>query len=159
MRFWMTLVLALALAPALVPRAAAAQRGTAADRAWRPFFNAFRAAVKKRDHAAMSRMMSRDFYYLSSGGDENGNHDTRDEAFDYWEATEIGALAAFDRVLAHGAVPNTSIRDPGNRRPSRVAPPVANDKQARERGEVEWYAVLEFRRGRWYCIAFLQCCD
>ncbi len=155
----MKLALALVLAVGLAPSAGAAQRGTAADRAWRPFFAAFRAAVKRRDEAAMRRMMSRDFYYLSSGGDENGNHDTRDEAFDYWEATEIRALDAFDRVLAQGAVPNTSIRDPGNRRPSRVAPPVANDKQARQRGEVEWYAVFEFRRGRWYCIAFLQCCD
>lgn len=143
----------------LLPNAAAAQRVSAADRAWRPFFSAFRAAVRKRDQAALRKMMARDFYYHSSGGDENGDSDTRDEAFEFWAEPRLGAWQALEKVLAQGAVRNTAMREPGNRRPSRVAPPAANSRRAIETNSLDWYAVFEFREGRWYCTAFNQCCD
>ena len=78
MKISKVLLLVLAL---IVPQLSMAQTTPAAQRAWKPFFAAFRAAVKKRDRDALSKMMARDFYYLSSGGDENGNGDTRDETF------------------------------------------------------------------------------
>jgi hypothetical protein len=130
-----------------------------ASRAWKPFFAAFQTAVKNRDRDALTKMMTRDFYYLSSGGDENNNQDTRDEAFDYWETSNIGVWEAFDKVLAKGTVPNTAMREPENRRPSRIAPPLANVKEAIRTKKFEWYAVFEFRDGKWYCTAFTECCD
>jgi hypothetical protein len=130
-----------------------------ANRAWKPFLVAFRTAVKNRDREALSKMMTRDFYYLSSGGDENNNQDTRDEAFDYWETTNIGVWEQLDKVLAKGSVPNTAMREPGSRLPSRVAPPLANNKQAIKQRKFEWYAVFEFRDGQWYCTAFTECCE
>lgn len=144
---------------ALVPQAAAGQRADAASRAWRPFFNAFRAAVKRRDREAVRKMMIQDFYFHSSGGDENGDDDTRDEAFEFWEQPRVGGWEALERVLAQGTVPNTAMREPGNRRPSRVAPPIANNRRAIQATSFEWYAVFEFRDGRWYCTVFNQCCE
>lgn len=135
------------------------QRSTRAERAWKPFIASLRAAVKKRDRVALNNLMSREFYFLSSGGDENGNEDSRDEAFAYWETTGIGAWEALETVLAQGSVNNVAMRDPGNRRPSRVAPPLANNKQAIAKQSFEWYAIFEFINGRWYMTAFSQCCD
>lgn len=143
----------------LMPGVAAAQRVSAADRAWRPFFRTFRAAVRRRDQAALRRMMARDFFYHGSGGDENGDEDTRDEAFEFWSEPRLGAWQALEKVLSQGAVRNTALREPGSSRPSRVAPPAANDRRALESHRVDWYAVFEFRDGRWYCTVFNQCCD
>lgn len=151
-------LLALALA-LLAPQAASAQKSAAAERAWRPFFNAFRAAVKRRDRAALKGMMARDFHYHSSGGDENGDDDTREEALEFWAEPRVGAWEALERTLAQGAVPNTAMREPGNTRPSRLAPPVANSRRAIQKVSFEWYALFEFMDGRWYCTAFAQCCD
>src|SRR5437016_454873 len=150
------LILVLALS---VPQLSMAQTTPAAQRAWKPFFAAFRTAVKKRDRDALSKMMARDFYYLSSGGDENGNHDTRDEAFEYWETPGVGAWEALDAVLAQGTVANTAMREPGARGPSRIAPPIANSRPAIKARSFRWYAVFEFRNGRWYCTGFTECCD
>lgn len=152
-------LLGLSVALLLPQTAAAAPRPGVAQRAWRPFFAGFRAAVKRRDREALRAMMARDFYYHSSGGDENGDEDTRDEAFEFWAEPRLGAWEALEKVLAQGAVVNTAMRPPGSRRPSRVAPPAANDRRAIESNSFEWYAVFEFRGGRWYCTAFSQCCD
>jgi hypothetical protein len=130
-----------------------------ANRAWKPFFAAFSEAAKKRDKDALNKMMSRDFYYLSSGGDENGNGDTRDEAFDYWENSGVGAWDALEKVLAQGTVVNKNMVTSGRTGPSRVAPPLANDRQAIKDRRFDWYAVFEFRNGRWYLTAFTECCE
>lgn len=156
MKLSKVLILVLAL---LVPQLSMAQTTPAAQRAWKPFFAAFRAAVKKRDRDALSKMMAREFYYLSSGGDENDNNDTRDEAFEYWENSGVGAWEALDTVLAQGTVANTAMREFGSRNPSRIAPPIANSRRAIKARSFTWYTVFEFRGGRWYCTGFTECCD
>ncbi len=118
-----------------------------------------RAVVKKRDRDGLSKLMARDFYYLSSGGDENGNNDSRDEAFDYWENTQLGAWEALEKVIAGGSVVNTAMRNPESRWPSRVSPPAANNQRAIKDRSFAWYAVFEFRKGRWYMTSFSECCD
>jgi hypothetical protein len=153
-----TLLVALALL-LLLPHAAPAQRARASERAWGPFFRDFRAAVKRRDREALRKMMSSDFYFHSSGGDDNGDEDTRDEALDFWAETRVSGWEALEKTLAAGTAPNTTMRVAGNRRPSRLAPPAANNRRARERNAFEWFAVFEFRDGRWYCIAFTECCE
>ena len=37
--------------------------------------------------------------------------------------------------------------------------PAANIRQNIKREAVHWYAIFEFRDGRWYCTIFNQCCD
>ena len=150
------LILMLAL---LVPQLSMGQTTRAAERAWKPFFAKFRAAVKKRDQEALSKLMARDFYYLSSGGDENDNKDTRDETFEYWSTSGIGAWEALDQILAQGTVANTAMREFRSRLPSRISPPMANNPRAIKARSFKWYAVFEFRNGRWYCTGFTECCD
>lgn len=150
-------VLMLAL---VLPQVCLAQTQlTRANRAWKPFFASVRNAVKRRDKEALSKHMSRDFYYLSSGGDENQNEDTRDEAFEYWEGSGVGAWDALEKILQQGTVANTAWREPGNRQPSRVAPPIANSRRAINSQSFDWYAVFEFRDGQWYMTAFNECCE
>jgi hypothetical protein len=156
MKYSRVIVLALAL---MSPQVSFAQTSARANRAWKPFFASVRAAVRKRDKNALMKLMSRDFYYLSSGGDENGNNDTRDEAFDYWTTAEVGSWEALDKALTAGAVLNTEMREPDNLRPSRVAPPQANDKAAISNRTFPWYAVFEFRSNRWYFTGFTECCE
>ena len=155
MRYSKVIVLILAL---LAPQVSMAQTTSRANRAWKPFFASVRAAVKARDKDALMKMMSRDFYYLSSGGDENDNQDTRDEAFEYWGAS-VGSWDSLEKVLAQGAVPNVALREPGNRLPSRVAPPMANNRRAISSRSFEWYAIFEFRNNRWYFTGFTECCE
>lgn len=150
------IVLVLAL---LVPQIVNAQTSSRSARAWKPFFASVKAAVKKRDKAALMKLMSREFYYLSSGGDENNNQDTRDEAFEYWATSQAGSWETMEKTLAAGAVQNTAMREPDNRNPSRVAPPLANDKTAIANRTFEWYAVFEFKNNRWYFTAFTECCE
>ena len=105
MKYTKVIILALAF---LAPQVSTAQTTSRAERAWKPFFASVRAAVKKRDKNALMKMMARDFYYLSSGGDENDNQDTRDEAFEYWAAS-VGSWDSLEKVLAQGAVPNVAM--------------------------------------------------
>ena len=150
MKFSQILILSFVLlAPPITP----AQRNVAAERAWRPFFTAFRIAVKKRDRPTLRKMMSPDFF--SSGGEDSGP----EAAFRFWDHPEVCGWEAFDRVLAQGTVPNTAWPDVRSKRPSRVAPPIANNRRAIKREGFDWYAIFEFRGGRWYCIVFAQCCD
>ena len=156
MKFSKVLILVLTL---LIPQLSTAQTSPKAERAWKPFFAAFRAAVKKRDKEALTKMMSKNFYYLSSGGDENGNGDSRDEAFEYWETAGMGSWEELDKVLDQGTVVNTNMREFGSRAPSRVAPPIANNRRAIKAHSFKWYTVFEFQNGRWYCTGFTECCD
>ncbi|HKO59870.1 MAG TPA: hypothetical protein VJV03_01810 [Pyrinomonadaceae bacterium] len=158
MKFSRVAVLLIAL---IAPQICLAQRQTTqANRVWKTFYSSVREAVKRRDKEALAKHMSKDFYYLSSGGDENQDQDTRDEAFEYWEGSGIGAWEALDNTLRKGTVTNTAWREPENRhRPSRVAPPIANSRRAIQNRSFDWYAVFEFRDGRWYMTAFNECCE
>lgn len=152
MRITVGVLLALLL---LAPQAASAQEGDAAQRAWKPFFASFRRAVKGRDRAALRGMMSDDFF--SSGGNDAGP----EAAFEFWDSPHVRGWAAFDKVLARGTVPQAAWWDAGRGRryAARVAPPAANVRRDVRRGAVGWYAIFEFRGGRWYCTVFNQCCD
>jgi hypothetical protein len=139
----------------LAPRATAAQKDYAAERAWKPFFAAFRVAIKKRDRVALRKMMSSDFF--SSGGNDAG----RQAAFQFWDDPNVRGWEAFDKVLAQGTVPMAAWWDTGGRRKyfSRVAPPAANIRRNMTRAAIDWYAIFAFRDGRWYCTVFNRCCD
>ena len=151
---------AILLLALISPQISLAQSETSkANRSWKAFYASVRDAVKRRDKDALAKHMSKDFYYLSSGGDENQNQDTRDEAFEYWEGTGIGAWEALENTLRKGTVLNTAWREPDSNRPSRVAPPIANNRRAIKNQSFDWYAVFEFRDGHWYMIAFNECCE
>ena len=156
----MKLRVAVLLVALITPQICLAQSETTqANRAWRAFYASVRDAVKRRDKQALAKHMSKDFYYLSSGGDENQDQDTRDEAFEYWERTGIGAWEALESTLRKGTVINTAWREPDNNNPTRVAPPIANNRRAIKNQSFDWYAVFEFREGQWYMTAFNECCE
>lgn len=138
----------------LAPHAVSAEPDAAAERAWKPFFAAFRDAAKRRDRAALKKMMAEEFFTSGGLGSD------RDEAFAFWDEPNTRGWEALDRTLAKGIVPYTYMRDPRDKKPMRVAPPAANVRRLILRGAVEWYAIFEFREdGRWYCTVFAQCCD
>jgi len=137
----------------LAPTTFAANDNRTADRAWTPFFVAFRAAVTKRDRAALRTMMSPDFY--SSPGNDAGP----DAAFEFWDDPNVRGWNTLNLVLSRGSVPLAAWWNNGQKPKhiSRVAPPKANSKRRLRNGD--WYAIFEFRDGRWYCTVFNQCCD
>lgn len=149
-------ILVLAL---LAPHACVARPNPAAERAWRPFLAAFRAAARGRDRAALRKMLTPDFFTSGGVGDDNGDGDTREEAFAFWDEPHTRGWEALDRVLAQGTVPNTALPDSRHTGPSKVAPPLANSRRALGRAGFDWYAVFQFRGGRWYCVVFTRCCD
>ena len=124
------------------------QKITAAERAWKVFFPRFRAAVERRDRAALRQMMLPEFLY-SFGGNLD-----RDEALESWDRSDARAWEAFARVLAKGAISSWRAmqRVSENPVPSRLAPPAA-----RKRGYTAWRAIFEYGEdGQWRCIAFVQ---
>ncbi len=143
----------------LAPHISLARTTPPAERAWKPFFAAFRAAAKRRDREALKRMMPPDFFTSGGIGDDNGDGDSRDEAFAFWDKPYTRGWDALDRVLAQGVVTNTAWPDSRNPGPSQVAPPVANSPKAIRRASSGWHAVFQFRGGRWYCVVFAECCD
>jgi hypothetical protein len=139
----------------LIPHAICAQRKVSAKDAWNPFFTAFRTAVRNRDRAELRKMMSSDFF--SSGGNDSG----AEAAFQFWDDPNVSGWEAFNKVLARGTVPMAAWWDAGGKRKyiSRVGPPAANVRRNMKLQYVDWYAIFEFREGRWYCTIFNQCCD
>jgi len=137
------------------PQTICAQTNVAAERAWKPFFAAFRVAVRKRDREALRKMMSSDFF--SSGGNDAG----AEAAFEFWDNSNVRGWEDFNRVLARGTVRMAAWWDGGGKGKfiSRVAPPAANIRRNMRLQRVDWYAVFEFRNGSWYCTIFNQCCD
>ena len=158
MRILPAIIITIAL---ISPHVHAKQSNNAAEKSWRPFFAAFRAAVKKRDRAALKKMMVPDFFFSGGGGDDNGDGQTRDEAFEFWDDPHVRGWQALDRTLAQGTVPMAAWWDQGKRREyvSRVGPPAANIRRNLTQVRIDWYAVFEFRDGNWYCTFFVQCCD
>lgn len=160
MRFFLVIFLALCL---LVPQVAFAQREASAERAWKPFFVAFRAAVRKRDRLALKEMMVTDFYFSGGDGDDNGDGDFRDDAFKFFSDARLNGWRAFDRALEQGSVVIGPAWNQGANHEyvTRVSPPAANVKRniSDPRPKVAWLAFFEFRDGRWYCTSFSGCCD
>lgn len=132
----------------------AAQSNDAAQRAWNKFFPVFRSAVLRRDRAVLRKMMASDFF--SSGGNDAGP----EAAFQFWDEPTARRWKAFERALRRGTVPMADWWDEGSKRTylSRVGPPSANVRRNMRNG-LDWYAVFEFRNGRWFCTVFNQCCD
>ena len=104
--------------------------------------------------------MTPDFYCSPGVGDDNQDGDTRDDAFVFYDSlTYTNAWTALDKVLKQGTAANTALVDKRSARPSRVAPPEANSRRAIRRASFPWHAIFEFKKGRWYWTAFVECCD
>jgi hypothetical protein len=145
----------------LVPQPAAAGRNPAAERAWKPFFASFRAAVQRRDREALKKMMVKDFYFSGGGGDDNQDGDMRDDAFNFWDKPYIRGWEALGRTLRLGTAPTAAWWNCSSttRCIGRVSPPAANSRRVINRASIDWLAFFEFREGHWYCTSFSECCD
>lgn len=122
----------------------------AARKAWPAFFAEFRAAVKRRDRAALRKLMSDPF---------NAPPNTPEDAFKQWDDPKVGGWVKLRRVLAQGAVMagTPDEGDPEQERPTMISPPVAERNARRYKG---WWAAFEFREdGKWYCIQFVSPAD
>lgn len=142
----------------LAPPYCLAQGNRAAERAWKPFFKAFRLAVEKRDRETLRKMLLPDFHFSS------GHHrrQSTDAAFKYWDEQNGRGWKAFKKILSQGTVPMARWWNNGKKleRPSRVAPPAVNRRTNIDHERVPWYAIFEFRSdGHWYCVIFKECCD
>lgn len=128
------------------------QANAAADRAWSGFFAALRTAVQKRDRAALREMMTREFRFdCCDNMDENGNGETRDEAFRWWDKSPNQGWGALNRLLAQGVVPASAgwTSSNGRSKPNLIAPPRANSRKYG--GPI---ADFEWRNGRWWFMSF-----
>ncbi len=153
------ILLLLFTAPA-PPVGAAATKRAEADRAWPSFYASFRDAVRRRDRAALRKMTAADLDYAHDAGDEDGDGDSRDDAFARWDEARGRGWKAFERLLLGGAVPGEGLLGSRDGTPKRVAPPAINKRVNVVSGRIAWYAVFEFREGRrWYCTVFKECCD
>lgn len=129
-----------------------ASSNAAAEKDWPSFLASLRAAVQKRDRAALSKMMKPDFIFdCCDNMDENNNGETRDEAFRRWDKFPKVGWAALNRLLAQGVVPASATwtSNNGRSKPNLIAPPSANSKKYR--GPV---ADFEWRNGRWWFVSF-----
>src|SRR5437870_8667558 len=73
---------------------------------WQSFWSGLRAAVNRRDRAALREMMPSDFVYnCCDSFDSNANGETRDEAFRDWDDPKVRGWIALSRVLSQGSVP------------------------------------------------------
>jgi hypothetical protein len=106
-------------------------------------------------------MMGKDFFTSNGVGDSNQDGDFRDEAFEFWDEPSTRGWEAFHKVLAQGAAPAAKWWNHFERSKyvRRVAPPAANVRRNIQRSLIHWYAIFEFRQGRWYCTVFAICCD
>jgi len=95
-------------------------------------------------------MMSSDFF--SSGG----NSDGAEAAFQFWDDPDVRGWEAFDKVLGHGTVAMAAWWNAG-RKPKYVGAWLRQNANIRRNvihESVHWYAIFEFRDGRWYCTVF-----
>ncbi len=129
----------------------------AAQKAWPAFITSFRKAIRTRDRERLRTMLAPDLLFTL------GHHrtDHLDEAFAYWDANNGRGWKAFDRILNQGTAPLPKWWNNGavTARPRRVAPAATNRRINIDRERVGWYAIFEFRDGRWYCQIFQECCD
>jgi hypothetical protein len=149
----------------LPPTQSEAEINAAAAQAWEPFFERFRAAVKRRDRAALKAMMVPHFFVYTS--QSIFNSDGRDDALRRWDlSTNEKDWKSFEKVLEAGVV-DPSLN--GNRKwspPRRVAPPDAATRGGYRGGppppglvKKYWMAVFEYLDGHWFCTAFFEAFD
>ena len=97
-----------------------AQRESAAQQSWMPFFKTFRQAVARRDRATLRKMLPPDFHWSS------GHHRrvSEEAVFGYWDQRNGSGWKAFNRILSQGTVVMARWWNNGQppERPSRVAP-------------------------------------
>lgn len=112
--------------------------------AWNEFWTAFRAAVRRRDRAALKEMMVIDFEWSFGGYPEGDRRDTF-----FTNVMDKRTWLILDRVLAQGTMPYDE-HDPT--RPNliaRIAPP--------HEPTYAWRAVFELGAdGRWRWSAFIS---
>lgn len=115
----------------------------AAQKAWKPFFDEFRIALRKRDRAALKKMMA----------DFNGA-ETPESVFKQWDNPKVRGWENLNRTLNLGVVPSRqepSEIDAGEV-PDRVAPPAANRNFFRG-----WLALFKYYGdGKWYFVQFTK---
>lgn len=154
----LTLLVSLTLVPQSKPESLnglaglTSQSNAAAKKAWPTFFAALRAAVQKRDRAALTEMMTPEFRFdCCDNMDENSNGETRDEAFRWWDKSSRQGWGALNRLFAQGVVPASAEWTSGNgrSRPNFIAPRSANSRKYR--GPI---ADFEWRNGRWWFMSF-----
>jgi hypothetical protein len=144
------------------PTKASTDRATriAAERAWPSFYAGLRKAVRRRDREALKKFLASDIHFSGGGGDDNGDVDSRDEAFEFWDEGRGRGWKAFEKLLLGRAVPGKGRMSSSNGAPQKVAPPAINRRANVVKRRIAWYAVFEFREdGRWYCTVFNKCCD
>jgi hypothetical protein len=66
---------------------------------WNTFYKEFRAAVTRRDRAALKSCMVKNFLFTLEEFEES---DPRDAAFKEWDRPEVKGWDALDRILAKG---------------------------------------------------------
>jgi hypothetical protein len=128
----------------------ARQVEAAARKAWPAFFAKFRAAVNRRDRAALRKLMSDLF---------NAPPHTPEDAFKQWDDPKVRGWVKLRSVLAQGSVMagKPDEGDPEQNRPTMISPPAAERNAGRYRG---WWAAFEFKEdGKWYCIQFVSPAD
>jgi hypothetical protein len=123
-----------------------------ADLAWPGFLADLRAAVKKRDQAALEKLMPKKFEYdCCDNYDENKNGRTTDEAFRRWQKFPKAGWVTLGNLLSQRAVPATAQWTTNNHRskPNLMLPTNANSKSYK--GPI---ADFEWRDGRWWFASF-----
>lgn len=102
----LTLLLAL-LIPSLTFAQTSRSNWTAANASWQSFYTAFRAAVSKRDRAAMLRMMPADFF-------DGGGGSTASEWLQFIDKNaKNGSWRDLQKSFARGTVINRSWSSKG----------------------------------------------
>lgn len=136
------------------------QQSDAEQRAWELYLHKIRAAVNDNDRSVLRSLMAPDIFVSGGVGDDNKDGDSRDEALDFLDTSEIGAWHELRNLLAQDTVPAASwLKRRGSEGcPQRVSPPSANQEGNLKNGE--WIAVFEYREGlNWYLTTFTECCD
>jgi hypothetical protein len=109
---------------------------------WDSFWQAFRAAVQKRDRVALRAMMSPNFEYEFEQVSPN-------KALQQLGYRNSQGWSALDNVLSKGAVEYTPPKQWGMKGPVRIAPPAAAGANY-----TNYRAIFEKTNGRWRWIGF-----
>lgn len=132
--------------------AQSARSSKTSDESFKRFYLELRVAIQKRDRPTLLKLMPKDFEWNCCAlGDNNGDGDNRDDAFEDWDNPKVHGWSALNRVVVQGAVPVSGrFLVNSNDKPKRVAPPQAVRKSYRN-----WFATFDLRGDRWYFTSFV----